>query len=296
MFDPSNQYYKKMKTNTSILKVLFLFIVSSLLYTSCSYDKSAPDFESIAVESTGETPSFKSVAFQEQENTTTQVEQPNIKIIRNATLKVKVNDVVTATRIARNYARRNGGYISDERMNTTSYRKENRFTIRVPQTHFDTLLDSISGISEAIETKNITTVDVTEEYIDIQSRLRTKKEVKERYESILRGKAKTVKEVLLAEEKIRKLQEEIEAAEGKLRYMSNKITFSTIQLDFYEELPIEELSIDEGPTFFSKVKDGLSFGLSMIENVVLLLVHIWPVTIAGIFLGVFLYRRRKTKK
>ncbi len=285
-----------MKTNTSILKVLFLFIVSSLLYASCSYDKSASEFESIAVESTGETSSFKSVAFQEQENTATEITQPNIKIIRNATLKIKVNDVAVATRIARNYARQNGGYISDERMDTTSYRKENRFTIRVPQTHFDTLLDSISDISEIIETKNITTVDVTEEYIDIQSRLRTKKEVKERYESILRGKAKTIKEVLLAEEKIRKLQEEIEAAEGKLRYMSNKITFSTIQLDFYEELPLEELSIDEGPTFYSKVKDGLSFGLSMVESVVLLLLHIWPVTITGIFLGVFIYRRRKAKK
>lgn len=296
MFDFSNQYYKKMKSNTSILKVLFLFIVSSLLYISCTTNESDANFESIAIESTGETPSFKSVAFQEQENTAIEITQPNIKIIRNATLKIKVNDVMTATRIARNYARQNGGYISDERMNTTSYRKENRFTIRVPQTHFDMLLDSVSAISKTIETKNITTVDVTEEYIDIQSRLHTKKEVKERYESILRGKAKTIEEVLLAEEKIRKLQEEIEAAEGKLRYMSNKVTFSTIQLDFYEELPVEELPIDEGPTFFSKIKDGLSFGLSMIEGVILLLAHIWPVTIAGIFLGVFLYRRRKIKK
>ncbi len=285
-----------MKTQTSFLKVLFLFIVSSLLYTSCTTNEPKTNFESIAVESTGETPSFESVAFQEQESTENQAMQSHIKIIRNATLKIEVEDVVVATRIARNYARQNGGYISDERMNTTSYRKENRFTIRVPQTHFDTLLDSVSAISKTIETKNITTVDVTEKYIDIQSRLQTKKEVKDRYESILRGKAKTVDEVLQAEEKIRILQEEIEAAEGKLRYMSNKITFSTIQLDFYEKLPVEERPAREKPSFVSEVKDGLRFGLSMIEGVVLFLLHIWPITIIGLFLGFSLYKRRKAKK
>lgn len=295
MFDFNNQNKKKMKTHTSILKVLFLFIVSSLLYVSCSRGENDTSFESVTVESTGETEMFKSVAVSEEE-TTDLVSQPDIRIIKNATLRMEVDDIFIATHIARNYAAEKGGYVSDERMNTTSRRKENRFTIRVPQTYFDTLLDSISAISKTIDTKNITTVDVSEEYVDIQSRLKTKIEVKDRYESILRNKAKTVKEVLLAEDKIRILQEEIEAAEGRLRYMSNKISFSTIQIDFYQELPMMDIPVDQEPTFLSNVIDSLKFGLSIIENVILLLLHIWPITLVVIFIGITLYRRRKAKK
>jgi len=283
-----------MKTQTSILKVLFLFIVSSFLYTSCSKHKSDAAFEAIAVERTGETEMFKSIGTNEVESSKSKAVPSTVKIIKNATLRMEVDDVLLATRIARDYARYYEGYVSDERMNTNVYRKENRFTIRIPQSHFDDLLDSISTLSKTIETKSISTVDVTEEYVDIQSRLKTKKEVKDRYESILRGKAKTVEEVLQAEEKIRILQEEIESAEGRLRYMSNKISYSTIQVDVYQEFPAVELPADNGPSFLSEIKESLRFGLSILEVLVLVLFRIWPLIL--ICVGIFIvYRIRKNK-
>jgi len=251
-----------MKTQTSILKVLFLFIVSSFLYTSCSKHKSDAAFEAIAVERTGETEMFKSIGTNEVESSKSKAVPSTVKIIKNATLRMEVDDVLLATRIARDYARYYEGYVSDERMNTNAYRKENRFTIRIP------------------------TVDVTEEYVDIQSRLKTKKEVKDRYESILRGKAKTVEEVLQAEEKIRILQEEIESAEGRLRYMSNKISYSTIQVDVYQEFPAVELPADNGPSFLSEIKESLRFGLSILEVLVLVLFRIWPLIL--ICIGIFI--------
>ncbi|WP_299683371.1 DUF4349 domain-containing protein [uncultured Dokdonia sp.] len=284
-----------MKTQTSILKVLFLFIVSSFLYTSCSQHEGDANFESIPIEHTGETPAFKAVAVNEKGNSKSKNTPSTIKIIKNASLKMEVADVVYATRIARNYAQQYEGYISDERMSTYAYRKENRFTIRIPQAHFDTLLDSISKLSKAIETKNITTVDVTEEYVDIQSRLKTKREVKDRYESILRGKAKTVEEVLQAEEKIRVLQEEIESAEGRLRYMSNKISYSTIQVDVYQELPVIEKPKKEGPSFLKEMGDSMRIGLSVLEALVLLLVRIWPLLMIGAGIWIF-YRIRKKNR
>jgi len=119
---------------------------------------------------------------------------------------MKVESVEEATHLARKYAMQYGGYVSDERMENNSYAKESRFTMRVPQDYFEIVMDSIDGISIQIDTKNVSTVDVTEEYVDIQSRLKTKREVKERYESILRTRAKTVKEVLNAEETLFNVQ------------------------------------------------------------------------------------------
>ncbi|MEP0263835.1 DUF4349 domain-containing protein [Dokdonia sp.] len=283
-----------MKTNTSILKITLLLITLQFLIISCERSHEYDNANNIPIESTGENEKFKAVAIN-SEMSENQNTPDDIKIIRNATMRMRVRNVNEATRLARNYALQYSGYVSDERMENNSYLKENRFTIRVPQEYFDTIIDSISSFSENIDTKNVSTIDVTEEYVDIESRLQTKREVKERYEAILRSKAKTVKEVLLAEEKIRILQEEIEVAEGRLRYMSTNITYSTIQIDLYEVLPEVDAPEDKGPSFFDKVKDSLSFGLSLIEGLLLLLLHIWPVTLAGIILGLWLLKKRKAR-
>ena len=80
-------------------------------------------------------------------------------------------------------------------------------------------MDSINNSVEFIDYENITTKDVTEEYIDLESRLNTKLEVKQRYESILRKQAKTVKDILATEEKLQIIQEEIESVQGRLKYL-----------------------------------------------------------------------------
>lgn len=296
MFVPVNQYEINMKTNTSMLKVTFLILIFLVFVTSCNHSPEYVDENtSIPIESTGETPAFKSVTNTLENNEPKQI-QEQVKIIRNASLRMEVKDIEEATRIARRYTSQYAGYVSDERMKNTYYSKENRFTIRVPQEYFDVLMDSISSLSNQIDSKNVSTIDVTEEYVDIQSRLLTKREVKKRYEDILRSKAKTVKEVLQAEEKIRILQEEIEVAEGRLRYMTTNVSYSTIQIDVYETIPETDDSRDEKPSFWEEIKDSLRFGLSLIEGVVLFLLHIWPITIIALTLGVSIFRKRKSRR
>lgn len=287
-----------MKANTSIFKVIFLVLVVPFLIVACS-DGSMHKESMIALDTTGETETYEAVAVAPATTSGDEESipnQPERKIIRNATIRMKVNNIEDASRLARNYALKYAGYISDERMENNSYSKENRFTVRVPQQYFDVVMDSISGLSIEIDSKNISTIDVTEEYVDIESRLSTKREVKERYESILRGRAKTVEEVLNAEEKIRVLQEEIEVAEGRLRYLTSNVSYSTIQVDVYEvidEVEIEEES--EFLQFFDNIKDGLRFGLSLIELVVVGLFHIWPLLIIGLIIRTIYVRRKKFK-
>ncbi len=288
-----------MKTNTSIFKVIFLAIIIPFLVVGCSNGSNYKESDMIALDTTGETEIFETVTDApattsgNEENIPTQAQR---KIIRNATIRMKVNNIEDASRLARNYALQYAGYISDERMENNSYSKENRFTVRVPQQYFDVLMDSISSLSIEIDSKNVSTIDVTEEYVDIESRLNTKREVKERYESILRAKAKTVEEVLNAEEKIRILQEEIEVAEGRLRYLTSNVSYSTIQVDVYEI--IEEVEIkkeSEFLQFFDDIKGGLRFGLYFIELVIVGLFHIWPLFIVGIIVRVIYVRRKKIK-
>lgn len=215
----------------------------------------------------------------------------DLKIIKSANVKYKVKDVKIATQKIKNYAFKYDAYISDLRFENSHYSLENRFTLKVPQQHFDTMMDSMVSVAEFVDYENITTEDITEQYIDIQTRLKTKLEVRERYESVLRKNAKTVEDILATEEKLRIIQEEIEASQGKLKYLSNKVAYSTIQIDLYETVDYKEEPETYAKSFWSKSKEGLIFGWELIEAIVLGIIYIWPLLLIGFAVGYIIKKR-----
>ena len=118
---------------------------------------------------------------------------------------------------------------------------------------------------------------------------RIEKEVKEKYAEILRSKTKTIEEVMNAEEMIRKLQEEIESAEGRLRYLGNQSALSTIMVDIFEPKEYEHEPVVYKDNFWVKLWEGFNNGWSAVTSVVLFFVNIWPV----VFVGIFIFWRRK---
>lgn len=218
----------------------------------------------------------------------------DLKIIKSASARYKVKDVKEATQKIKIIAQQYGAYISDLRFQNDLYKKENRFTIKVPQLYFDKIMDSVYTVVDFIEYENITTKDVTEEYIDLETRLKTKLEVKQRYEDILRKNAKTVEDILKAEDRLRIIQEEIEAAQGRLKYLTNKVSFSTIQIDLYENVDYQEEPESYTKTFWDKSKEGFSNGWSIIEVFVVFVITIWPIIIIGIITFI-LVKKRVTK-
>ena len=271
--------------------LLILFIISS-----CSQNVKSEDF---ALESVAVRENFKSLEVDEEKsNSQDDIAKPefpkDLKIIKSASARYKVKNVKLSTQQIKAIAGKLDAYISDLRFQDNLYSIENRFTIKVPANHFDTLMDSINSVVDFVEYENITTKDVTEEYIDIETRLKTKLAVKKRYEEILRKNAKTVNDILAAEEKLRVIQEEIESAQGRLKYLSNKVAYSTIQVDLYETVEYVEEPVSYTKTFWDKTKDGISFGWQIIENVVLGIIHIWPLFLLGVLLVLFI--RKKLKK
>jgi len=217
----------------------------------------------------------------------------DLKIIKSASARYKVKNVKEATRKIKKIAQKHHAYISDLRFGFENdlYKKENRFTIKVPQKYFDKVMDSVNTIVEFVEFENITTKDVTEEYVDLETRLKTKIEVKGRYESILRKNARTVEDILATEDKLRIIQEEIEAAQGRLKYLSSKVAFSTIQIDLYETVDYKEEPESYTKTFWSKVKEAFSSGWIGVQAILLIFINIWPMLIVGAVLYFFIRKR-----
>lgn len=212
------------------------------------------------------------------------------KIIRTGEMKFKVNNLEKSTRVIQALTEKCNGFISNMNQNNSSYLASNILAVRIPIDQFDYFLFQMKEEALYADYIRVNAKDVTEEFIDIEHRLKTKKEVQRRYIEILQNKAKTVEDVLAAEEKIRVIQEEIESREGRLRYLKDNIALSTINIEMYQELEQGEAEIVYEKGFFSKAKDGFVNGWNFILELLVGLINIWPVLIVVSL--VFLFRKR----
>lgn len=281
----------------------FIFISLLILSISCNKEESLYFKEDISIAAEGEEIDSNYDAIEESSpGSTLNAEQTfeirDLKIIKTANVRFKVKNVQKSTQAIKVLVNDYEGYISNMRFSNNSYQKENSFTIKVPKNNFDKLLDSLSSVAEFIDHVEIASKDVTEEYMDVETRLKTKLEVKARYEEILRKNAKTVKDILETEEKLRVIQEEIEVAQGRLKYMVNRVSFSTITVGLYETVEHKEQPEVYKRTFGSEITEALSFGWNLIKSIFLGIIYIWPLIllIVGVIFFIRTRKRNRLKK
>ncbi len=243
----------------------------------------------------------------------------NSKIIRTADLKLKVENVKKASAKIANLVDMNGGYISSQNLSSDKnyYQKikltdefevleyeivtSNLIYVRVPSKNFQKVLSAVKSISLSEDYVKINTQDVSEEYVDLETRLKTKKEVEARYIQILRSKAKTLNDILIAEDKIRVIREEIEVVEGRLNYLKNKVSLSTIQIDIYQDANFiqEDIKLNTHTTsdwsYGEKITDSLSAGWNGILWFIVGLLYFWPFLLIG-GVGFWIIHKRLKKK
>ncbi|WP_373520859.1 DUF4349 domain-containing protein [Aquiflexum sp.] len=183
-------------------------------------------------------------------------------------------------------------YLENENQNNDNYRKSYNLSIRVPSEKYDSLLNAISKIAYRVESKYSNVNDVTERYYDLQSRIQNKKELEKRYREIL-SKANQVKDILEIERNLNEVRSDIELMEGQFNYLSKQIQFSSLQVQFYEELPYE-LNSPKKKGFWVRIFNALDNGWQLFLSVVVGLVTIWPFFLAGgiIFILVMVLRKR----
>jgi len=217
--------------------------------------------------------------------------KPNAKIIWTGGLEFQVNNVDSATTIISDIAALNEGFVSEMNKTQSNKRIKNSITLKVNSENFQKTINELKKLSIHLNQETINSQDVSKEYIDAESRLKTKQEVLERYKDILRTRTGKIEEVLDAEEKIRRLTEEIEAKKGYLRYLNDRVKYSRIQLSIYETVEfISEEPVRYEKTFGDKAIAGFGNGWSIIQNIALVLITLWPVLL---IVGTLLFWKRK---
>ncbi len=216
------------------------------------------------------------------------------KIIKTAEVRMEVKSLDKSSKYVQGLVERYDGFVSNLNMANSNYELSAEISLKVPFKHFQTLLDSIKKQAVFLNYERIHTDDVTEEYFDIQTRLKTKKEVRDRYIDILRNKAKNVKDILLAEDKIRVIQEEIEAAEGRLKFLSTNVSMSTVTVELYQKIEYKPSPETYSNSFWNRLGRSFKNGLQFFEELTLGLISIWPLLL--IFGLLFGFRKRLFKR
>jgi len=186
-----------------------------------------------------------------------------------------------------------GAYVAQEQQSETDAQIANEITIKVPVDRFDDLMNTLGGDGIKVLEKNISTEDVTGEVVDTKSRIEAKKQVRARYLELLK-QAKNMEELLQVQNEVNAIQEDIESATGRVNYLVHSSSYSTINLKYYQYLN-GLTSKDVEPGFFSKLNEAFQNGASVITNLVLFFISIWPLVIAAVIMVVYV-RQLKLKK
>ena len=226
------------------------------------------------------------------------VPQPEIKrpdkIIKEAAIKFEVDNYKKAKKEIDSLVFRWGAYISKEDERYSAYQVTNTLIIRVLSKNFEKLLDAIGSTSKKIDYKTVNSIDVTEEYVDMEARLKTKREVEKRYYEIL-NRANTIEDILKVENEIRTIREEIEATEGRLKYLGDRVAYSTITLTLYQQLEYKYRPEKE-TRFFTRLYRALDKGWRGLLTFIIAIIHIWPLIVAIGIAWILLVRYRKRKR
>ncbi len=178
----------------------------------------------------------------------------------------KLDDVSVKIKAA---TKKYDAYASQENEYKSSERISRNVTVRMPSKYFDAFLTNISEGVAYFDSKSIDVSDVTEEFLDVQARLKTKKELELRYLQLL-NKANKVAEILEIEREIGTLRSDIESIEGRLNYLQDQAAMSTLTITFYT-------NVSQDSRFWSKVKNGFGNGWDFLLSIILGIINIWPV-------------------
>jgi hypothetical protein len=213
------------------------------------------------------------------------------KVIRNATLALTVEDVEAAVAFVRDTAAGAGGSVFASSTSLQEDRQRAEITLHVPFDRFDQVMTLLRGYTGVVQIDGETTSsqDVTQEYVDAESRVRNL-EATERSMAALLDKAATMTDVIAIQDQITRVRGEIETLKGRMNYLANLAALSTITVTLtpYVAPPPAEPVVAEEPakvTIPDAARAAWQASLAVLEQVAIVVVAVvvfgwWLVALA----------------
>jgi hypothetical protein len=197
------------------------------------------------------------------------------KIIRNAEITMEVSSTTDTQHRVASIAESNGGFVvtseSKQRENVDPGQRtlDIKLVVRVPSPHFGVAFDEIKKLASNTPSEQVTGQDVTEEFIDLEARIKTQKALEIQFLEIMR-QAYKVADALEVQRQIADVRTEIEKLEGRKRFLENRSSLSTITVNIQAPKPAIAVT---GTGFGQQIREAVSDSVGMASDMVLFFVR-----------------------
>lgn len=216
--------------------------------------------------------------------------EANTKIIKTANLRFATANIDESYALVQKSAQKYKAILQNDNTGKDYYSVYRNVTLRIPKQHFDAFINDLSKGVAYFDRKEISAQDVSEEFVDLEARLKAKQTLENRYLELL-SKANKVSEILEIEKELANIREEIEAKQGRLQYLQNRVSMSTISIEMYTEKP---QGTGTTVSYGSKMWNALKSGFNGLSSFFLGILYVWPFIL--ILAIVFFIIRRKLRR
>ena len=248
-------------------------------------------------------PDAKKVAFDQTEKAIAIDCAIDRKIIRNADLTIEVASTTQAQQQVTQIAETHGGFIvtseAKQRENSEPAKRtvDVKLIVRVPSPQFNSALSQIESLATNMPQRNVTGQDVTEEFIDLEARIKTQKALELQFLEIMKQATK-VADALEVQRQIAEVRTEIEKLEGRKRFLANQSSLSTITVNLTTPSPIVVTASGFGHTLREATSDSIELASGLVIFFVRFVIVSMPVLLLIILplSLVALYFRRRAQR
>jgi hypothetical protein len=162
-------------------------------------------------------------------------------ILKDAAVSITVQDVPAKISEIGRMAEEMGGWIvssntSQSPVSTADRLIYGRITVRLPADRLDEAMSRIKDGTEAVNSENINGRDVTDQYIDLSSRLKNLQAAEEKLQEIM-DSAENVTDVMAVYNQLVTTRGEIESIQGQLNYFDEAAAYSSVAVTLNPVLP-----------------------------------------------------------
>ncbi|MFB6848761.1 DUF4349 domain-containing protein [Streptomyces sp. NPDC056373] len=184
-------------------------------------------------------------------------------IIRTASLTVQVKDVPKALDQARTGVENAGGYVGNETTTRDSEgRERTRVVLRVPVEKYDEVLAGLEGSGKLLD-RSAKAEDVTDQVVDVESRIRTQRASVARIRELM-DQATKLSDVVTLEGELSTRQADLEALLARQKSLKDRTSLATITLSL-SETPVKKEAKDGDPGFVDALAGGWSAFVTMLR-------------------------------
>ena len=174
-------------------------------------------------------------------------------------------------------------------------------TVRIPAEGFQSFIDAVQLMSVEVTRISTSGQDVTEEYVDLSSRLSNLEATASRVRNFL-DEAKDVEEALAVNQELSRLEGEIEVIKGRMKYLEQSAAFSTVSIELTPDIlsqPIEVGGWQPQGVAKAALETLISALQTLVDIAIWFIIFILPVLLIisiPILLLIFIIRRWRRRR